>query len=418
MALALKPRLLLLDEPTAGMGDQETYDITQLIRRLHRDQKLTIVLIEHDMRVVFHLADRIMVLAEGAVLAEGTPPEIAAQRGGAGGLSREGGMSDAVAPGRGAAHLLRQEPHPARRRSRSARGRDRDPARPQRRRQDHDACAASWDSPRRARARCASSATPRRDWPPYRIAALGVGYVPEGRRIFANLTVEENLKVPANGRGPGPSRASTSSSRAWPSASPTRAASSRAASRRCCRSRARCCSTRKLLLLDEPSQGLAPLIVQEVFRVVAAARGEGISVLLVEQNVRAAVEIADRAYVLDDGRVVFHGSAAEFAQRRGARPRARRRQRRGVDRARRLRRYGVACSWNSRGAGSPHGPLVPSPPFTRVGWCTPVTDASANANGEVCRQYQRDIVFKDGKQTGGDVGVTCRDANGDWVAKS
>jgi branched-chain amino acid transport system ATP-binding protein len=78
MALALKPRLLLLDEPTAGMGDQETYNITRLIRRLHKDHNLTIVLIEHDMRVVFHLADRIMVLAEGATLAEGTPPEIAA----------------------------------------------------------------------------------------------------------------------------------------------------------------------------------------------------------------------------------------------------------------------------------------------------------------------------------------------------
>jgi len=78
MALALKPRLLLLDEPTAGMGDQETYNTTQLIRRLHRDQSLTVVLIEHDMRVIFHLADRITVLAEGAVLAEGTPPEIAA----------------------------------------------------------------------------------------------------------------------------------------------------------------------------------------------------------------------------------------------------------------------------------------------------------------------------------------------------
>jgi branched-chain amino acid transport system ATP-binding protein len=76
MSLALKPRLLLLDEPTAGMGDQETYDITRLIRRLHREQKLSIVLIEHDMRVIFHLADRIMVLAQGAVLAEGTPAEI------------------------------------------------------------------------------------------------------------------------------------------------------------------------------------------------------------------------------------------------------------------------------------------------------------------------------------------------------
>jgi branched-chain amino acid transport system ATP-binding protein len=78
MALALKPRLLLLDEPTAGMGDQETYELTQLIRRLHQGSKLTIVLIEHDMRVVFNLADRISVLDQGCLLAEGTPQEIAA----------------------------------------------------------------------------------------------------------------------------------------------------------------------------------------------------------------------------------------------------------------------------------------------------------------------------------------------------
>ena len=80
MALALEPRLLLLDEPTAGMGEQETYEIAQLIRRLHRDSKLTIVLIEHDMRVVFHLAERIMVLDQGKFLAEGTPQEIAANK--------------------------------------------------------------------------------------------------------------------------------------------------------------------------------------------------------------------------------------------------------------------------------------------------------------------------------------------------
>ena len=78
MALALKPSLLLLDEPTAGMGDEETYQVTGLIRRLHRESRYTIVLIEHDMRVVFHLADYISVLAEGKFLAEGTPQEIAA----------------------------------------------------------------------------------------------------------------------------------------------------------------------------------------------------------------------------------------------------------------------------------------------------------------------------------------------------
>ena len=69
----------------------------------------------------------------------------------------------------------------------------------------------------------------------------------------------------------------------------------------------------RLLLLDEPSQGLAPIIVRDVFEIIAATRKEGLSVLLVEQNVRVAVQIADRAYVLDDGRIVYSGSAAELA---------------------------------------------------------------------------------------------------------
>lgn len=76
-ALTLRPRLLLLDEPTAGMGEHETYAVANLIRRLHRNSAYTIVLIEHDMRVVFNLADRITVLAEGRLLAEGTPADIA-----------------------------------------------------------------------------------------------------------------------------------------------------------------------------------------------------------------------------------------------------------------------------------------------------------------------------------------------------
>jgi branched-chain amino acid transport system ATP-binding protein len=151
-------------------------------------------------------------------------------------------------------------------------------------------------------------------WPPYRIAALGVGYVPEGRKIFPSLTVEENLKVPMDRPGP------------WTIARIYNLFT-RLAERR--KSKGRQLSggeqemlaiaralllNPNLLLLDEPSQGLAPLIVQEVFRVVTSARKEGISVLLVEQNVRASVEIADRAYVLDDGRVVYSGAAAEFAK--------------------------------------------------------------------------------------------------------
>jgi branched-chain amino acid transport system ATP-binding protein len=78
MALSLRPHLILLDEPTAGMGDQETYEVTKLVRRLHQSGNFTIVLIEHDMRVVFHLADKISVLDRGRLLAEGTPQSIAA----------------------------------------------------------------------------------------------------------------------------------------------------------------------------------------------------------------------------------------------------------------------------------------------------------------------------------------------------
>ena len=150
-------------------------------------------------------------------------------------------------------------------------------------------------------------------WPAFRIAALGVGYVPEGRRVFANLTVEENLKVPLDRPGP------------W-TFNRIYQLFPRLAERRMNRGRqlsggeqemlaiARALLLNpRLLILDEPSQGLAPLVVREVFRIVAEMRREGISVLLVEQNARMSLEIADQAYVLDDGRVVYSGAARELA---------------------------------------------------------------------------------------------------------
>jgi branched-chain amino acid transport system ATP-binding protein len=78
LALAMNPRLLLLDEPTAGMGDAETEHMVQLIRRLHGERKLSILFIEHDMGIVFGLSQHITVLDQGRVLAEGTPAEISA----------------------------------------------------------------------------------------------------------------------------------------------------------------------------------------------------------------------------------------------------------------------------------------------------------------------------------------------------
>jgi branched-chain amino acid transport system ATP-binding protein len=150
--------------------------------------------------------------------------------------------------------------------------------------------------------------------PPYWIAASGVGYVPEGRRVFANLTVEENLKVPVERPGPWTiARIYEAFPRLAERKSNKGSQLSGGEQEMLSISRALLLNP-KLLMLDEPSQGLAPLIVESVFRIIGAAREEGVSVLLVEQNVRAAVEIADRAYVLDDGRVVYEGDAAEFGR--------------------------------------------------------------------------------------------------------
>ena len=151
-------------------------------------------------------------------------------------------------------------------------------------------------------------------WPTFRVAAAaGVGYVPEGRRIFANLSVEENLKVPLERAGP------------W-TVERIYQLFPRLAERKQNRGRQLSGGEQemlsigralllnpKLLILDEPSQGLAPLIVREVFRIIQQMKTEGISVLLVEQNARMSLEIADNAYVLDDGIVVYSGPAQELA---------------------------------------------------------------------------------------------------------
>jgi branched-chain amino acid transport system ATP-binding protein len=148
---------------------------------------------------------------------------------------------------------------------------------------------------------------------PFQIAALGVGYVPEGRRVFTNLTVDENLRVPIERSGswtipriyelfPRLAERKMNRGSQLSGGEQEMLAIARAL-----------LLNPKLLMLDEPSQGLAPLVVSEVFRIVTEMRREGISVLLVEQNARMSLEIADFAYVLDDGRVVYSGTARELA---------------------------------------------------------------------------------------------------------
>ena len=151
-------------------------------------------------------------------------------------------------------------------------------------------------------------------WRPFSVARLGVGYVPEGRRIFPNLTVFENLSVPVKRPGPWTIERIFE---LFPNLQARRDSWARQLSggeqEMLAIARALLVNP-KLLLLDEPSQGLAPLLVRDVFRVVTSMRAQGISILLVEQNARFGLEVADRVYVLNDGAVVYSGPALELAK--------------------------------------------------------------------------------------------------------
>lgn len=149
--------------------------------------------------------------------------------------------------------------------------------------------------------------------PTHRVAALGIGYVPEGRKIFGNLTVLENLRVPQARTGPWTlDRIFTLFPRLEERKSQLGRQLSGGEQEMLAIARPLLLNPR-LMLLDEPSQGLAPLIVKEVMQVIKTMRSEGLSVLLIEQNVPLSLAVADRAYVLDDGKVVHSGPAAALA---------------------------------------------------------------------------------------------------------
>ncbi|GAC1398667.1 MAG: ABC transporter ATP-binding protein [Vulcanimicrobiaceae bacterium] len=154
-------------------------------------------------------------------------------------------------------------------------------------------------------------------WPAYRTARLGVGYVPEGRRMFKELTTLENLQLAENGR-----TGDWTIDRVLEALPKLAELRSRKAGRlsggeqeMLAIGRALVANPR-LLLVDEPSQGLAPLIVEDVYAMLATLRARGTSILLVEQNALLALKVADRAYVLDSGRIVYAGDANELANDR------------------------------------------------------------------------------------------------------
>jgi branched-chain amino acid transport system ATP-binding protein len=154
--------------------------------------------------------------------------------------------------------------------------------------------------------------------PPFEIVRRGVGYVPEGRRMFGALTVWENLQLAERGSGNGGWTISTVLER-FPKLAELR---NRKAGRLSGGEQEMLSIGRALvgnpalLLVDEPSQGLAPIVVIELYRTIEELKARGVSILLVEQNALLALKVSNRAYVLDDGRIVYNGPSEELARDR------------------------------------------------------------------------------------------------------
>ena len=154
-----------------------------------------------------------------------------------------------------------------------------------------------------------------RGLPSYRIAQAGLGLVPEGRQVFPNLTVRENLVATARGDGwtldrvfavfPQLRERQSNYGNQLSGGEQQMLAIGRALM-----------TNPKLLILDEATEGLAPLIRAEIYRSIAELKAEGLSILVIDKDVKALCRVADRHYVLEKGRVVWSGTSAELAGNR------------------------------------------------------------------------------------------------------
>ncbi len=146
-------------------------------------------------------------------------------------------------------------------------------------------------------------------WPAYRIARRGLALVPQGRRIFAPLSVRENLLLGARTEGWTLERVFALFPRLREREGQLGGTLSGGEQQMLAIGRALLTNGR-LLLLDEPSEGLAPLIVREIARILEALKAERLSILLVEQNYHLAMRVADRVYVMSKGQIVYEGTPA------------------------------------------------------------------------------------------------------------
>ena len=344
-ALALRPRLLILDEPAAGMNPSEKQGIRELIERLNQDG-LTILLIDHDMRLVMGVCQRVAVLDFGRKIAEGTPAEVSTDASVIKAYLGTGGEKEVTsAPGASAAAdaetaIELSSSRPAK-----------EPETAILEIEDLTVSYGAVNAVRGASLRVAAgevvaligangagkstilntlSGLIRPDYgtavfdrldltraKPSAIVRHGLVQVPEGREILARQTVLENLELATWGRRDGARKRTQIEAvmKRFPILGERRAlrAGTLSGGEQQMLAIARGLLARpRLLLLDEPSLGLAPQMVDEVFKAIQEIHDEGTTILLVEQNALRALEIADRAYVLETGQIRLSGTGDDL----------------------------------------------------------------------------------------------------------
>jgi branched-chain amino acid transport system ATP-binding protein/branched-chain amino acid transport system permease protein len=338
-ALAADPDLLILDEPAAGMHPTEVRQLVALVQHV-RSLGITVLLIEHHMEVVSELADRVTVLNFGRVIAEDIPEQIAAnrevieaylgeKRGEEPERVRVAAMSALDEDGAAIAPML------ALRNVRVLYG-----GAPALDGVDLDVYAGEIialigangagktttlktisgvsELLKSVRGEITFLGTRIDQLAAHRIARLGIAHVPEGRRVFPESTVEENLLLGAYVRRDRNVTADVDAvyqrfpvlgtRRLQPAGLLSGGEQQMLAFGRALTARPR------VLLLDEPSLGLAPIIIDEVFAVLRGLAAEHVTILLVEQLATRALALADRAYILETGRIVKTGTGAELAR--------------------------------------------------------------------------------------------------------
>ncbi|WP_449411605.1 branched-chain amino acid ABC transporter ATP-binding protein/permease [Methylobacterium komagatae] len=330
-ALAGHPAVLLLDEPAAGLSRADTDRLAKLIRRV-ADHGIAVVLVEHDMPLVMGISDHILVMDAGRPIARGKPAEIRrdpavlrAYLGGADTPARPRaapwqGPADAVlsvldlTAGYGAAPVLDRVALDVRPGETVAL---------------LGANGAGKSTAMRALAgllRPVEGAIVLEDrrvdaMPAHGIARLGLALVPEGRQVFPELTVVENIRLGAFGRGTpiDPAEVERLLDR-FPrlrDRATSRAGLLSGGEQQMLAIARGLMAHPRILLLDEPSLGLAPSMINALYATVAELRDEGVTILIVDQMAALALTVADHGYVLEQGRVVAHGTAVELSADKG-----------------------------------------------------------------------------------------------------